>query len=79
MRVQRTRSSASPPHSPLTRRPLGSCASEWCQEFGLQVRGLSGWRSNLSSTGVMPRVEVGRASSAQRLQVYRARFDAYAA
>ena len=24
MRVQRTRSSASPPHSPLTRRPLGS-------------------------------------------------------
>jgi len=24
MRVQRTRSSASPPHSPLTRWPLGS-------------------------------------------------------
>ena len=24
MRVQRTRSSASPPHSPLTRGPLGS-------------------------------------------------------
>ena len=24
MRVQRTRSSASPPHSPLTRYPLGS-------------------------------------------------------
>jgi hypothetical protein len=27
MRVQRTRSSASPPHSPLTRRPLGGSKS----------------------------------------------------
>ena len=31
MRVQRTRSSASPPHSPLTRRPLGG--SDWPQTF----------------------------------------------
>ena len=63
----------------LMRRPLGSCASEWCQESGLQVRGLSGWRLNLNSTGVLPRVEAGRASSAQRLQVYGARFELYAA
>ena len=28
-RVQRTRSSASPPHSPLTRRPLGAAVKCW--------------------------------------------------
>ena len=29
MRVQRTRSSASPPHSPLTRGPLGDLVAEF--------------------------------------------------
>src|SRR5437763_413284 len=29
-RVQRTRSSASPPHSPLTRKPLGNPNSQMC-------------------------------------------------
>ena len=35
-RVQRTRSSASPPHTPLTRHPLGSrVAREQHSEIGL--------------------------------------------
>ena len=36
MRVQRSRSSASPPHSPLTRRPLGG--GRRCSAFGSRVR-----------------------------------------
>ena len=44
-RVQRTRSSASPPHSPLTRRPLGGRAGAMrAPSHALLPRAFPAWR-----------------------------------
>ena len=83
-RVQRTRALASLgaltsfARSPLTRYPLGSCASEWCQESWVQVRGLPGWCSNLNGTGVVPRVGRPREPGEQPSRPA-ARFELWAA
>jgi Carboxypeptidase regulatory-like domain len=48
-RVQRTRSSASPPHSPLTRYPLGACAIAIALSVSLAGTALSCRSTSVSS------------------------------
>jgi hypothetical protein len=60
MRVQRTRSSASPPHSPLTRSPLGSegmCVGLLaCPTKGVLMEG---WKANVARLALLLVIGIG--------------------
>ena len=70
MRVQQTRSSASPPHSPLTRGPLGHGKSrKWFGGLVLVASVALGCSSATPAVSATPKVARARSSFAQSLSL----------